>query len=446
LVAFPDTELATADGESFRPVQISELEIDWVTAAYDQFVADPQERFEFELDGQLYIASFIEFPAGLDTFWQIGVVVPRDDFVGPIKRTNQITLMISMAILALAILSVLLISRSISRPIVKLTVETEKIKSFNLASNEEINSPINEVHALSESISSMRTSLRAFKKYVPAELVRQLVNSGEEAQLGGSKKEMTILFTDIIGFTTITENMVPEALMLQLSSYLGDMATVVMKNEGTVDKYMGDGIMAFWGAPLEQKNHALRACHAALGMRHALSKFNQNWEVSFPTRIGIHTGETLVGNMGSTERMNYTVVGDSVNLTSRLEGANNFYGTDILVSQETYDQAKSEFYFRPLDIVTVKGRSTPVSLYELVGLHGQVEQKRLDMIKQFIIGFNAYIAQDWADGQAIFEQIRQEYPDDRPTEIYLKRCIHLQKFPPEGNWEPVTHLSAYIAK
>ena len=447
IVAFPDTQLAAQDGESFRPVHLTELDIDWVTAAYQQFTESGEQRFVFEIDNTQYIASFTPFAAGGNAAWQIGVVVPRDDFIGAIKQTNQITLTISLTILGVAILSVLFIARSISRPIVALTVETDKVKSFELDSEVNVVSAIREVQALSESVSAMRTSLRAFKKYIPAELVRQLVESGHEAQLGGTKKELTILFTDIIGFTTITENMVPEALMLQLSTYLGTMATAIMHNKGTVDKYVGDGIMAFWGAPIDQPDHATCACHAALAISTAVKQFNEEWASQdappFPTRIGIHSGETLVGNMGSNERMNYTVVGDSVNLTSRLEGANNVYGTEIIVSHDTYKQTAHTFHFRPLDTVTVKGKRKFVKLYELVGEIGKTAPELIEMARNFTIGFDAYLGRRWAEAQQIFELILADFPDDIPSQIYRVRCIALQLEPPGDDWDPITHLESY---
>ncbi len=446
IVAFPGIELAMAEGDSFRPIHISEIGDSAVTAAFEQSGGE-NGRFTFDMNNTTYIASFTPFPQGIAANWQIGILVPEKDFVGTINHTNQVSLMISLGILFIAIILALLISRSISLPIVLLTKETEQIKAFNLESNLEINSPIQEVQQLGESISAMRSSLRAFQKYVPSELVRQLIQTGNDAQLGGNKQELTIMFTDIVGFTAITEGMIPEELMLQLSDYLGELATVMMSHQGTVDKFVGDGIMAFWGAPLPTPNHAHHACRAALACQKKVSQLNKNWtaqgKIAFPTRIGIHTGQTLVGNMGSNERMNYTVVGDSVNLTSRLEGANNVYGTKIIVSHDTFEKTETAFYFRPLDVVTVKGKREFILLYELMGEKGKASSEIAHLSEQFTIGFEAYISQHWQQAQTIFKNLAITYPNDATTQIYLTRCIALQEDPPGPEWRPIVHLESY---
>lgn len=444
IVAYPGIELATQDGEQLRPVHVSELGSEWVTAAYSQFEQEGDGRFILDFDNQKYIASFTPFPTGKATAWQIGVVVPLDDFIGSVKRTNQITLAISFSILTIAIFTAVIISRSISKPIEQLTLETNKIKSFDLESNLEVTSAIKEVQTLSESISAMRRSMRAFKKYVPAELVRQLIQTGGGVRLGGTKRELTILFSDINGFTSITEKMNPEALMLQLSHYLGELASLIMEHNGTVDKFIGDGMLAFWGAPLDMPDHAEAACRAALALKDQVSRLNQEWhenhKVSFPTRIGVHTGETLVGNLGSDERLNYTVVGDSVNLTNRLERANKVYGTQIIVSHDTFEKTVHQFHFRPLDVVTVKGKREFIFLYELMGEVGHTDEDIIDLTTDFAAGFEAYVAGKWAEAEAIFEEILAAHPDDTPTQIYLTRCIALQEKPPGPSWQPITHL------
>ena len=264
--------------------------------------------------------------------------------------------------------------------------------------------------------------------------------------MGGHKRELTIFFTDIAGFTAISEKMVPEELMLQLSEYLGELATTVIELKGTVDKYMGDGLLAFWGAPLSNPDHAYYACQAALRCQEKVAQLNQKWQatgdVTFPTRIGIHTGETLVGNMGSVERMNYTVLGDSVNLASRLEAINHIYGTEIIVSATTYHQVAHKFHFRPLDIVVVKGKKQGVLLYELMGEINHTTAEKIELCRDFTEGFDAYLAQDWETALKIFQLLDKRYPDDSVTTIYLARCIKLRDNPPDPNWTPIAHLES----
>ncbi|MEM7031772.1 MAG: adenylate/guanylate cyclase domain-containing protein [Chloroflexota bacterium] len=446
IVAYPGIALATQVEDKFRPLHISELNKSWVQEAFETHQQLNQSRFTLDSGGQRYIASFVPFPDEFGKDWKIGIVVPENDFVGSIKETNQISLLISGGILLLAIVSAIFISRSISKPIVSLTEETRKIKEFDLESDVVIHSPIQEVQTLGESIAAMKTSIKAFRKYVPDELVRQLILTGEDAQLGGHKKELTILFTDVAGFTTISEGMMPEALMLQLSDYLGALTTIVREESGTVDKYMGDGLLAFWGAPLPNPNHVADACRAALRCRDKVSELNKLWaakgNVTFPTRIGLHTGETLVGNVGSAERMNYTVLGDSVNLASRLEPANAVYQTDIIVSLATYSLVSKQFHFRPLDIVTVKGKKQGVLLYELVGEVGEISTEKVLLCEQFTEGFDAYLNRQWDTALEIFQSLVIRFPRDRASQIYLARCKTFANTPPGPDWEPITDLSA----
>lgn len=444
LVAFPGVPLAVEEGESFRPVHVSELESVWIGEAYQQHQTNGEERFLLEHNGVQYIASFTPFPESFDKPWKIGVVVPQDDFIGTIRQTNRISLLMSVAILGVAIISAIFVSRSISRPIMLLAEETQKIKNFELDSTVEVNSAISEVQLLNESIKAMRGGLAAFQKYVPAALVRQLIQTGEEAQLGGHKRELSILFTDIVGFTTITEGMVPQDLLLQLSGYLGALATIVMGQHGTVDKFVGDGIMAFWGAPLVNATHSNDACRAALEIVAKVDRLNGVWleqgMTTFPTRIGIHTGDTLVGNMGSSERMNYTIVGDSVNLASRLEAINDIYGTRIIVTVDTYWQSQEQFHFRPLDVVTVKGKREYILLYELMGERGHTPAGIVQLSHEFAKGYEAYLAQRWQAALDIFTALAKDHPDDTATQIYMARCVALSKKPPGPGWKPIVHL------
>ena len=292
-----------------------------------------------------------EFPEPFPMRWKIAVVVPEDDFTGGAKREMIIMLLISSVMLVLAVLLAFVISRGITSPVRLIAEATRKIKSFNLDEKIHIPSRIKEIQLMRDAISSMQKGLHAFRRYVPAELVRQLISTGEGAQLGGHKKELTVFFSDISGFTSIAELMPPEKLMLHLSEYFDELTRILTRHGATVDKYIGDAIMAFWGAPVHDDDHAIRACEASLACQEKIAELNRKWinegKSALVTRIGISTGETVVGNVGSTERMNYTVMGDNVNMASRLEGANKLYGTQIIVSRQTYEAASKKFLFRP---------------------------------------------------------------------------------------------------
>ena len=443
VIAYPGLALAAREGDTFRPVTVDDLEATWVTAAYHEHANHGDEAFTLEENGRRYIASFTNFPEDFEQNWQIGVVVPEDDFVGTIKHTNQVSLTISLVILVLAIVLAVFISRSISRPIVLLTEDTQRISDLRLDGNLTVNSPIHEVQLLADSISSMKNNLQIFKKYAPAELVRRLIASGEDGNLGGQQKELTVLFANIGGFSLLANRTLPEAMMAQLSEYVGQMGTIVSEQKGTMDTYMGEGMMAFWGAPL-LSHHAYYACRTALLFLEAIGRLNQNWRetgrISFPARVGIHTGDTLVGNLGSAEYMNYTVVGESVNLAKYLEAMNSLYGSKIIVSEATYAQVNGQFCLRPLDLVMIKGRWEPLQIYELLAEKETATETDKVLCQDFSQGVAAYRSREWETAVSIFKSLAMQYPADSATQIYLGRCLTLQANPPGADWEPITQL------
>ena len=205
-----------------------------------------------------------------------------------------------------------------------------------------------------------------FGKYVSPAVVDQMMDNPPE--LGGVDKELTVLFSDIRGFTTLSENMSPQALVNHLNTYLTEMTDIILEYDGTLDKYVGDEIMCFWGAPLPQEEHALYACLCALRQMEALRELNKGWppERRINIGIGVNSGIMTVGNMGSLGRMNYTLMGDNVNLGARLEGTNKQYATNVIISENTYGLVKDKFVVRELDNIRVKGKNKPVLIYELI--------------------------------------------------------------------------------
>lgn len=211
---------------------------------------------------------------------------------------------------------------------------------------------------------------QTFSKFVTKTVVDELLRHPEKIKLGGEKKILTVLFSDVRGFTTLSEKLTPEQLVEHLNEYLQAMTDIVFKYDGTLDKYVGDELMAFWGAPVPQEDHALRSCKAALEMMSVLRRMNQNWESigksPLDIGIGLNSGDMVVGNMGSNSRMDYTLMGDNVNLGARLEGTNKVYGTNIIISEFTYEMVKDKVVVRELDLIRVKGKQLPVTIYELV--------------------------------------------------------------------------------
>jgi len=446
VVAFPDaSRIVKEENGKLRPVRTEELGIESITAAFQEYVQTGRNKLVAESQGKRYLASFREFPKSFAAPWKVVVVVPEDDFVGAAKRIIRDTVLICLVILLISIFLAVLLARAISKPIKLLTEETRKISEFHLEDSPAIKSRIKEIQLMGQAVAAMRTGLRAFQRYVPSELVRQLIQTGEGAHLGGHKRDMTVFFSDIAGFTTIAEKLGPEELMLHLSEYFEELTQILSEHRGTVDKYIGDGIMAFWGAPLPDANHASRACQAALLCQARLKVLNQKWaeagKTVFPTRIGLSTGETVVGNVGSSERINYTVMGDNVNLASRLEGVTRLYDTQILVSQATYDRTSDEFWFRPVDQIAVKGKTAETTVYELVGKkEGGAADSVGELCREFTRGVQAYLHRDWAAAAEIFGQLSQKFPDDVPVELYLNRCRKYLKHPPGPEWRGVTYL------
>ena len=287
---------------------------------------------------------------------------------------------------------------------------------------------------------------QAFSRYVPKDLVNDVINRPESLKLGGDKKEMTVLFSDLAGFTTISEGMSPEELVPYLNEYLTEMTDLVFKHRGTLDKYIGDAIMAFWGAPLDDPKHAYNACSCVIEMQELMKRLQEKWEITkkpvASTRYGVNTGHMVVGNVGSLERFNYTVLGDAVNLAARLEPANKNFGTDVMISETTYELVKDDFVCRELDRLIVKGKSKPVKVYELICKKDDVEvlpkvQKGLDLYRE---AMQHYYKREFKNATILFESVLSEIPSDGPSKTYLNRINQFNLIPPPQDWNGVFEL------
>lgn len=286
---------------------------------------------------------------------------------------------------------------------------------------------------------------KIFSHYVSASVVDELLKKPEMVKLGGEKKFCTVLFSDLAGFTNLSEATSPEELVKLLNEYLTEMTHIVLNNQGTLDKYVGDAIMAIFGAPIDVENHALSGCKTALLMQRALEKIRQDWKKrnlpELNQRIGINSGPMVIGNMGSDIRFDYTAIGDSVNLGARLEGANKQYGTGIMISDATYQLVQGEVITRPLDMLRVKGKNEPVKVYELVALRGEtLDVKTREALNYFQQGYEYYLARhwDWASNQ--FRQALQINGGDEPSRLYLERCEEFLKNPPGQDWDGVYNM------
>ncbi len=279
-----------------------------------------------------------------------------------------------------------------------------------------------------------------FGQYVPSELVDEMSKHPDSVSMVGESREMTVLFSDVRGFTTISEGLDPKELSLLMNEFLTPLSRVVYKHRGTIDKYMGDCIMAFWGAPLPDGNHAKNAIVAGLEMQLTLKKLQAHFkERGWPPikiGVGINTGRVSVGNMGSEVRVAYTVMGDEVNLASRLEGITKQYGVGIIVGENTRNMV-SDFVYRELDHVRVKGKDKPIVIYEPLGLQSEVDKSTLEELKLFHEMRRLYLKQNWEQAELQLMNLQRISPETELYGIYMERIAHFRKSPPPSDWDGV---------
>jgi len=300
-------------------------------------------------------------------------------------------------------------------------------------------------YAVSEKEKSFIRS--AFSTYVSGDVVKEIINDPSRLQLGGTQRHMTAIFTDVKGFSTISEKLSPEELVNLLNRYLSAMSDVILSEKGTIDKYEGDAIIAFFGAPLDLPDHALRACVSAITMRRLESELNvtiMEHKLSpspLLTRIGINTGKMVAGNMGTQNKMNYTIMGNAVNLAARLEGVNKQYGTWILASEDTVRETGDSLLARKLDRVRVVGINTPVRLYELVDIAANASAGQKKLVEVFHGALDVFEKRNWEQAAEGFKEALSIKPEDHPSKLYFERSEKFLKQPPADNWDGVYNLT-----
>lgn len=278
-----------------------------------------------------------------------------------------------------------------------------------------------------------------FQKFVPQEVINQVLNLASDSMLIGARQKVSVFFSDIRGFTTISESLKPEELVLSLNSYFDKMVRIIISHHGTVDKFIGDAIMAIFGAPLVRPDDAESAVYSAIQNTDALEEFNQGQratgKIEFHIGVGINTGDVIVGNIGSEQKIDYTVIGDTVNLASRLEGLTKMYHVPIVISEFTKDEIPAgKFYFRELDTVRVKGKNKPVKIY--CPYMPETANPKMEYLKKFNETLNMYYNGNFADAKTNFDKLFKERPEDEICQLYIERCEYLIKNPPK-EWEGV---------
>lgn len=396
-----------------------------IPSAYKQYEEDEKQHFFFREGKTEYIIHVQDFPISFDNEWIVVIAVPFNDFFGRITNTQNATILISLAVLIIFSILVFLFSKRISIPIIQLAREVDKITHFDFRGKFSVKSNIHEIKILDSSIAAMRVALESFGKYVPKEVVRTLVEEHQTIELGGKKAVLPILFTDITDFTSTSETLTSEQTMSSLSIYFDTLSKIILESQGTIDKYIGDSVMAFWGAPRAVANPVKTACLTALRANRvcneeAKAKGLPEWK----TRFGIHMGEVIVGNIGTNERMNYTVIGDVVNTASRLTAINKEYKTSIIISDVVQKSIGDEFVTRPLDFVAVKGKKIKLTIYELVGTReGEFvpTPEQIQLCEGFTEAYTVLLEGRQEEGRAHLIALSERFPDDMPTQMLLKR-------------------------
>lgn len=417
LIGYPDPARTVVQEGDRVVIAKAEAVADPVVAeAVRRRTAGAGDRFQADLAGQSYLVSFTRFPDDFGRNWTIGVVAAEEDFVGPLRQASMAILAIGTVFLLIASFAVLAASRLLTRPINQLIAETQRIRQLDLDAPVDVRSNVTEIHALSTALGSMKGALRSFGTYVPKDLVREIVSSGSESVLGGSRRPLTVLFSDLEGFTHATEHLSPEDVLAELSDYFEAMSRAIHGHQGTIDKFIGDGIMAQWNAPLTDLDHVANACRAVLACRRAEEAINRQRPEGrhLHTRFGLHTGTAVIGNVGSRSRMQYTALGQMVNLASRIEGLNKSFGTRALVSGAVEENARGHFLFRPLGRVLASGTTTPVTLFEL--LDESLDHHRAEAWRA---PFAAWERRDWRAAKEGLAGFLGQYPADGPARLLL---------------------------
>ena len=400
---------------------------------------DFEKVFHLDVDGSDYVGIIKTVLAGTSPDWYVCLYVPQNVLFSNAYWHFYLAIGILASVMVISVILSLVLARSASRPIESLVLLSQKIGKLDFTHKVRADSKIIEIKNLAHSMNLMQIGLQAFTQYLPKDVLKSLFDAGTGAIPGGKEKDVSIMFADIANFTHYSENLSPNDLVLQLNEYLGCFSSVIIRNGGTVDKYIGDAVMAYWNAPRDCDDYAFKACKTAIQGLHNLSFLQKEWarlnKPVFKARVGINTGNVVLGNIGTEEHLSYTVIGDNVNLASRLEGLNKVYDTTIMISDATLKACDDRLVSRPIDLVGVKGKDKKIMVHELMGLTNETSSKIEKFCTDFKIAFSAYVKKDWPVGLSLFQKLASENPDDKLCQIYVDRCKDYQQNPPDASWD-----------
>jgi len=405
-----------------------------VREAHRQHALTATDSFGFRspATGEELIAAFANFPDGFGHPWQVITLTPIDDFVGTLKATNRLMMVVIIILTMTELFFIYFASSRLSRPVENVSRQLQEIESLHFDAPETEPSNIREIARLESAASLLRTSLRSFSSFVPLDVVRQLIKSGIPLALGVEPRFLTVFFSDLENFSSHSETLAPDDLLVQISTYLEQVSRAISEEGGTVDKFIGDGVMAFWNAPVQRTDHILRACAGALRAARRMERVNDAWEAEgrprIRIRIGLNCATVLVGNVGSSTRLSYTALGDGVNVAARLEGVNKLFGTTICISDSIFEHARAEILARPLKRIQVKGRKTEFMIYELLAFRASDDPElRVRDRDEQLSAMTWQASQqieggDFAAAERAYRAILDNFPGDPVAKFMLKEC------------------------
>jgi adenylate cyclase len=414
----------TTEGEAVALPRLGTVYKSGIPAAVHAWQSGGAAQQFFEGDGhRTYVVSFRSIETAGSAYLHIAVLAPLDEFFSTVLAQRRFLFLTALGFLLAALPPVFLLGSMLSRSIRAIAVETDRIQRFEPGNAIPNRSFIREIDDLGRSVSTMRNVVETFSSFVPKRLVQQLIQTGTPLGLGGARREVTIMFTDVTDFTALTEHARPESVMTYTSNYFAALSEAIMSNRGTVDKFIGDAVMALWNAPAEDPDHVINACDAIIACQHASRELNErfareNWP-AYRTRYGLHVGTVVVGNIGSTDRMNYTVLGASVNLAARLEALNKTYGTAVLVSENIKRRAETKFLFRSVDQISPKGFAAKFDVFELRDRRETADQAELDFCQAWEAVYLQLSSVSLALARDLLDRFLLRYPADSVASYHM---------------------------